>query len=165
MAGTTHDTRHSVDARETTSLIASDKVEGTNVYDHAGNKLGSIDTVMIDKTSGQVSYAVLSFGGFLGFGESHYPLPWDQLRYDTRQDGYVVGITEEQLKGAPSYGMQDTVDWTDSTWRGSIDSYYGAGRADDRRMGEGSGRAGGSSMGTGSSMGAGSSTGGSYRKV
>lgn len=131
MASTTHDMRTNVDARETTTLIASDKVEGTNVYDHAGNKLGAIDRVMIDKTSGQVSYAVLSFGGFLGFGESHYPLPWSQLRYDTRQDGYVVGITEEQLKGAPHYGIQDTVDWSDTRWRGSIDEYYGAGRAGD----------------------------------
>jgi sporulation protein YlmC with PRC-barrel domain len=129
MAGMTHDSRHDVDARETTTLIASDKVEGTSVYDHAGNKLGSIDRVMIDKTSGQVSYAVLSFGGFLGFGESHYPLPWNQLRYDTRQDGYVVGITEEQLKGAPHYGMQETVDWNDTGWRGSIDDYYGTGRS------------------------------------
>ena len=133
MAHTTPGMRENVDARETPTLIASDKVEGTNVYDHSGNRLGEIDRVMIDKKSGHVSYAVLSFGGFLGFGESNYPLPWDQLRYDTRQDGYVVDITEEQLKGAPHYGMQDTVDWSDAQWRGSIDEYYGTRR-------EGSGR-------------------------
>jgi sporulation protein YlmC with PRC-barrel domain len=115
---------------QTANLIASDRVEGTSVYDMQGNKLGSIDTLMIDKTSGQVSYAVLSFGGFLGMGESHYPLPWDQLRYDTRQDGYVVGITEAQLKDAPRYDTSDRIDWTDESWRGRIDDYYGA---DDAR--------------------------------
>ena len=115
--------------RETVTLIAANRVEGTNVYDHEGNKLGSIDTLMIDKSSGQVSYAVLSFGGFLGFGESHYPLPWQQMHYDQRQDGYVVGITEAQLKGAPHYGQQETANWNDTGWRGSIDDYYGAGRA------------------------------------
>jgi sporulation protein YlmC with PRC-barrel domain len=109
---------------ETTSLIAADKVEGTSVYDPSGNKLGSIDTLMIDKSSGRVSYAVLSFGGFLGMGQSHYPLPWQQLRYDTRQDGYVVSMTQDQLKGAPRYDTSESVDWADTTWRGRIDDYY-----------------------------------------
>jgi sporulation protein YlmC with PRC-barrel domain len=114
--------------RETDRLIAADRVEGTNVYDPQGNKLGSIDTVMIEKNSGQVAYAVLSFGGFLGIGESHYPLPWNHLRYDMREDGYVVSITEEQLRGAPNYARDSSIDWSDSGFRGSIDTYYGAGQ-------------------------------------
>lgn len=118
------DTSGDVARSETASLIASDKVEGTSVYDARGEKLGSIYTVMIDKKSGKVSYAVLSFGGFLGIGESYYPLPWNQLRYDTRLDGYVVSITEEQLKGAPSYARSESGNWTDATWRSRIDSYY-----------------------------------------
>lgn len=126
---------------ETTNLIAADKVEGTNVYDPNGNKLGSIDTLMINKSSGQVSYAVLSFGGFLGMGESHYPLPWQQLRYDTRHDGYMVSMTEDQLKGAPRYDTSESVDWADTTWRGRIDEYYGSDPA--RRDTLGSGRTAG----------------------
>lgn len=109
---------------ETANLIAADKVEGTSVYDPSGNKLGSIDTLMIDKSSGRVSYAVLSFGGFLGMGQSHYPLPWQYLRYDTRQDGYVVSMTEDQLKGAPRYDTSESVDWADTIWRGRVDDYY-----------------------------------------
>jgi sporulation protein YlmC with PRC-barrel domain len=114
--------------RETRTLIAADRVEGTSVYDRAGNKLGSIDSVMLDKHSGRVAYAVLSFGGFLGFGESHFPLPWEQLKYDTRNDGYVVDITEERLKGAPQFDSGSAVDWTDDAWVGRIDEYYGASR-------------------------------------
>jgi hypothetical protein len=89
------------EARETGSLIGSDKVEGTAVYGANDTKIGSIERVMIDKKSGRVSYAVLSFGGFLGIGDDHYPLPWQSLKYDTNLGGYRTGITETQLKGAP----------------------------------------------------------------
>jgi len=71
------------DARETTALIGSDKVEGTDVYNARGEHMGSIERVMIDKRSGQVAYAVLSFGGFLGIGSDYYPVPWAALTYDT----------------------------------------------------------------------------------
>ena len=87
-----------LEARETRHLIAADKVEGTTVYNRAGEKLGSIESVVIDKVSGKVAYAVLSFGGFLGIGDSHYPLPWGMLKYDTNLGGYVVDCpTRERL--------------------------------------------------------------------
>src|SRR5438309_5058360 len=90
--------RHMVtEAKEQGNLIGSDKVEGTAVYGADRTKVGSIERVMIDKMSGKVSYAVLSFGGFLGIGDDHYPLPWQSLKYDTSLGGYLVGITESQL--------------------------------------------------------------------
>ena len=89
--------------RETVSLIGSDKVEGTAVYGSDDKKIGSVQRVMIDKISGKVAFAVISFGGFLGMGEDYYPLPWSNLKYDTNVGGYRVGITEDQLKGAPKY--------------------------------------------------------------
>ena len=75
--------------QETSSLIASDKVQGTNVYNAAGDNLGSIHDLMIDKVSGKVAYAIMSFGGFLGIGSQYHPLPWSVLKYDTRLGGYV----------------------------------------------------------------------------
>ena len=92
-----------VDARrETVSLIGSDKVEGTAVYGADGQKIGSVQRVMIDKISGKVAYAVVSFGGFLGMGEDYYPMPWANLKYDTNLGGYRVGVTENQLRGLRS---------------------------------------------------------------
>jgi hypothetical protein len=82
-------------------LIASDKVSGTAVYGPDKERMGSIERVMIDKTSGQVAYAVLSFGGFLGIGDDHYPVPWNTLRYDTDLGGYRTLISGNRLKGAP----------------------------------------------------------------
>jgi hypothetical protein len=82
----------SVATDKTHSLIASDKVEGTAVYKRQGEKLGSIHTLMIDKISGKVAYAVMSFGGFMGIGDRYHPLPWSVLTYDTGKGGYTVDL-------------------------------------------------------------------------
>jgi hypothetical protein len=107
------------------NLIGSDKVEGTAVYGADSSKIGSIERVMIDKASGKVSYAVLGFGGILGLGNDHYPLPWQSLKYDTRLGGYVAGITEKQLRGAPKYGDDRDWDWADAARNRALDDYYG----------------------------------------
>lgn len=88
---------------ETTRLIASNKVEGTDVYNRQGEKLGSIYNFMVDKRSGQVEYAVLQFGGLFGLGSDYYPLPWQVLTYDTEQGGYVVDLDKTMLEKAPRY--------------------------------------------------------------
>jgi hypothetical protein len=108
------------------NLIASDRVEGTAVYNREGEKLGSVDHFMVGKRSGKVSYAVMSFGGFLGIGERYHPLPWDALTYDTERGGYVVDIDEEKLKGAPSYerGQEPSYDEAYGT---RLYGYYGFG--------------------------------------
>jgi PRC-barrel domain len=80
---------------ETTSLISASKVTGTEVYNTAGEHLGDVYDVMLDKRSGKIAYAVMSFGGFLGIGERYHPLPWATLEYDTKQGGYVVGLTKQ----------------------------------------------------------------------
>ena len=95
------------------SIISSDKVNGTNVYNPAGEKLGSIDSLMIDKLSGKVRYAVMEFGGFLGIGTDRYPLPWETLKYDTGMNGYVVSLTKDQLESAPRYDWNTVPDYTE----------------------------------------------------
>jgi PRC-barrel domain len=111
--------------RETGNLIGSDMVEGAAVYGSDRQKIGNIERVMIDKISGRVSYAVLSFGGFLGVGDDHYPLPWQSLKYDTDLGGYVTGITEDRLRGAPKYSEESAWNWTDPAASRSVDIYYG----------------------------------------
>ena len=88
---------NTLDKRETVSLIGSDKVEGTPVYRSNGDRVGQIERVMIDKLSGKVAYAVMSFGGFLGLGEDHYPVPWSLLTYNRELGGYDVDLSDEQL--------------------------------------------------------------------
>lgn len=112
------------DERETGTLIGSDKVEGTAVYDADAKKIGSIARVMIEKTSGRVSYAVLSFGGFLGIGDDYYPLPWHSLKYNVDLGGYQTMIPIDKLEGAPKYGRAGGWDWV--TGSRNVDDYYGA---------------------------------------
>jgi hypothetical protein len=79
---------------------------------------------MIDKISGKVAYAVVSFGGFLGMGEHYYPMPWPNLKYDTRLGGYRVGVTEDQLKGAPKYSRSTDWNWSDRANDRRVYDYY-----------------------------------------
>jgi PRC-barrel domain len=114
-----------VDARrETASLIGSDKVEGTAVYGPDDRKIGTVQRVMIDKISGKVAYAVVSFGGFLGMGEDYYPMPWPKLDYDTSLGGYRVDITEDQLKGAPKFNRSTDWNWSDRARDKTVYDYY-----------------------------------------
>ena len=112
-----------MDDRETASLIGSDKVEGTAVFGADDRKLGSIVRVMIDKRSGRISYAVLGFGGILGLGNDHYPLRWEQLKYDTRLGGYVTGVTEAQLRA--KYDSEHDWNWADISATRTVDDFHG----------------------------------------
>jgi sporulation protein YlmC with PRC-barrel domain len=112
-----------VQANETRELIASNKVEGTAVYDYTGERLGTIDNFMVDKRSGNVEYAVLQFGGFLGIGSDYYPIPWSKLKYDTRQAGYVVDIDKELLADAPRYDDEEPA--FDADYDRQINTHYG----------------------------------------
>jgi len=114
-----------VQSRETTSLIGSDKVEGTAVYGADQKKIGTLERVMIDKISGKVAYAVLSFGGFLGMGEDYYPVPWATLKYDQNLGGYLVDLTRDKLDKAPKYTQSTGWNWTRENDQRVYD-YYGA---------------------------------------
>ena len=108
----------------TGDVISSDKVEGTSVYNNAGDKLGSIDDLMIDKRSGQVRYAVMEFGGFLGIDTDRYPIPWNMLKYDTEKDGYVVPLDKSKLENAPKYQDKEVPAY-DMTYGKRVNGYYG----------------------------------------
>src|SRR5437762_2760316 len=122
---TMHDSiNRPLEADETLSLISSEKVDGTAVYDRNGDRLGTVHHLMIDKFSGNVEYAVMSFGGFLGIGESYHPLPWSALTYDTGMGGYVVDVDRSRLERAPRYTTSSQPDWTDQAYRRRIDEYW-----------------------------------------
>jgi len=104
-------TTNTLESRETTTLIGSDKVEGTAVYGTDEKKIGKLERVMLDKASGKVAYAVLSFGGFLGMGEDYYPTPWSLLKYDTKLGGYRTNLTKDQLEKAPKYNQSTSWNW------------------------------------------------------
>jgi sporulation protein YlmC with PRC-barrel domain len=107
--------------RETGSLISADKVQGTDIYNGRGDNLGVVESVMIDKCSGKVAYAVVTFGGFLGIGTERRALPWNVLRYDVDLGGYLVDIDDDVLRKAPVFAGHQT----DSDWGRRLDGHFG----------------------------------------
>ena len=104
-------------------LISSEDVEGTTVYGVGDKAVGEIDHLLIDKLSGRVAYAVMSFGGFLGLAHSHYPIPWSALTYDTTLDGFRTAVTDAQLRDAPAFSDDS---WSDRSWETQTHKHYGA---------------------------------------
>ncbi len=107
-------------------LIGAGQVQGTTVYSLNGEKLGAVEDVMLDKQSGRIAYAVLSFGGFLGLGGHYYPLPWEKLRYDTARGGYLVDVDRATLEGAPSFTDDSAATWEDDAWGRDVYNHYGS---------------------------------------
>ena len=107
-------------------LIPADRVNGTDVCNAAGEKLGKIEDVVIEKVSGQVAYAILSFGGLLGMGGKFHPVPWKLLRYDVEKRAYVVPLDKPDLEDAPMIDETELSGWSDERSREAIFRYYGA---------------------------------------
>ena len=113
---------------ETDRLISSQKVDGTAVYNRDGDSLGTIDHMMIDKFTGQVEYAVMSSGGFLGIGDSYNPVPWKSLVYDVNLGGYVMDADRARLEQAPRFQSTGRPNWSDRAYTERVDEYWGVGR-------------------------------------
>ena len=107
-------------------VLAASTLEGDSVQSSAGEDLGRIDEIMIDIPSGKVAYAVMSFGGFLGMGEEEHAVPWGKLTYDTNLGGYRTDITEQQLRGAPTFTRDRDWDWSDRSRERELHDYYRA---------------------------------------
>ena len=113
-----------VQERQTSSLITSDRVKGMPVYDARGKRIGKVERLMIDKLTGRIAYAILSFGGLLGIGEDHYPIPWSMLTYNEKPDGFQLDITEEQLKNAPKIEQEENWEQTNRARNQDVYDYW-----------------------------------------
>ncbi|VXC68464.1 PRC-barrel [Massilia sp. 9I] len=151
------------------ALMGADTLIGDSVVNAQEEDLGDIKEIMLDMQTGQVAYAVLAFGGFLGMGEKLFAVPWQALHLDTVNKRMVLNVDKERLKSAPGFDKDAWPDMSDTSWSSGIHSFYGTDpqRSSAPTMGPGSGGGGlvgsassdaGSAMGRGmgSSMGAGS---------
>ena len=112
----------------TTAILAS-KVKGTPVYNSNGDKIGTVEDIVLDKLSNNIMFAVLGSGGMLGMGEKFRPIPWSVLDYDPDKGGYVVPVTKDILQNGPAYRMEDlTSDDGEGAIRAEAFSYYNAER-------------------------------------
>ena len=105
-------------------LVASTRLDGTPVLARDGHKLASVHSFILDKPTGRVRYAILSYGGFLGLGQKYHPVPWETLTYSSESDGYVLGIDKAMLEGSPSFRPDDAPVF-DEAYGERISTYYG----------------------------------------
>ncbi|WP_415764357.1 PRC-barrel domain-containing protein [Pseudomonas sp. ZB1P45] len=106
-------------------LMGADTLIGNDVYNHNEEDLGDIKEIMLDVRSGRVSYAVLSFGGFLGMGEKLFAVPWNALSLDTLNKRFVLNIEKERLENAPGFDKDSWPNMADKSWATEIHSFYG----------------------------------------
>jgi len=106
------------------ALIAASKVEGRPVFDRAGERLGAVKELYIDKLTGEVEFAALSVGGVMGLGATYHPLPWRALTYDTEKDGFVVDVDRERLEQSPAYDVE-RLSRPDYGWGPEVREYFG----------------------------------------
>jgi sporulation protein YlmC with PRC-barrel domain len=90
-----------------TSAILASKVKGTAVYNNSGDKIGTVEDIVLDKKSNQIMFAALGFGGVFGIGEKYYPVPWSMLNYNEDKGGYVVPLNKDNIDKAPAYDLKD----------------------------------------------------------
>ncbi len=109
--------------KDRTTLSAKSLI-GDKVVNRKGDKLGSVEEIMIDVHTGTVSYAVLSFGGFLGLGDKLFALPWRSIAVDEVNQTVVVDMSKEQLENAPGFDKSHWPDFASPEHREVIDSYY-----------------------------------------
>lgn len=107
-------------------LIFASRVTGTAILNTAGDRIGHVEDLSIHKRSGEVIYAILSFGGFLGIGERWHPVPWALLEYDPAKAGYVLPLDKADLAKAPSLSREDLEELgAGEHWRDQLFDYYG----------------------------------------
>lgn len=106
-----------------TNFISSEHIEGATVHDPSGKEIGRVDRLMIDKTSGQVRYAVVDFCGFMCLHHGFHPVPWSSLTYDRDHDWYTTDLTEQLVETSPEFSNQS---WMNREWEASIHRHYNA---------------------------------------
>ena len=119
------------------SLMGADTLIGDDVYNNDDEDLGAIKEIMLDMQSGEVAYAVLSFGGVMGMGEKLFAVPWQSLTLDTINKRFILDIDKEQLKNAPGFDKDNWPDMSNSDWSSEVDSFYGTSSLSGARSGQG----------------------------
>lgn len=113
------------DQHSSQRVVSAGTITGEQVRNPSGEDLGKIEEIVLDADSGQIAYAVLSFGGFLGMGDKLFAIPWQSLSFNDEADDFVLNVDREVLKDAPGFDKDNWPDFADRTWGSSIHSHYG----------------------------------------
>jgi sporulation protein YlmC with PRC-barrel domain len=111
---------------ERADIYRASKLIGADVENLQGEKLGDIKDVVLDPETGRITYAVLSFGGFMGLGEKYFAIPWSALTSKAGEKGdFVLNVDKEKLKNAPGFDKNNWPNMADRNWAQQVYTYYG----------------------------------------
>jgi sporulation protein YlmC with PRC-barrel domain len=113
-------------------LMGAETLIGNDVYSRDEEDLGDIKEIMLDTVSGDVRYAVLSYGGFLGMGEKLFAVPWEALTLDTEHKRFILDVESSRLESAPGFDKDNWPNMADETWANSVHDYYGTKRTNSQ---------------------------------
>lgn len=122
----TQSTNKGNDKESETRLMGAERLVGNDVCNESGESLGSIKEIMLDTSTGNVCYAVLSFGGILGIGSKLFAVPWYRLKLDAEKKYFVLNVDKDRLKNAPGFDKNHWPDMADKSWENQMHSYYAA---------------------------------------
>lgn len=106
------------------NVLSASTLIGDDIENHHGENLGKLEDIMLNLHSGQIAYAVISFGGFLGLGEKLFAVPWNKLHVDQEKECIIFEVSKEQLESMPGFDKDNWPDMTDPKWESQINSYY-----------------------------------------
>src|SRR3954471_13556763 len=105
-------------------ICRASQIIGKKVVNLEGENVGEIKDLMVNYTDGNVTYAVMSFGGILGIGDKLFAVPWVSLTYDRENDSLLMKANKELLKNAPGFDKNNWPDMSDPTRQSEIFHYY-----------------------------------------
>ena len=111
-------------ARDKSGVMKASEVIGTKVVDTDGKKLGDIKDLVLDPGEGDVQYAVLDFGGFLGIGDKYFAVPWGAFKVNPDRKALVLDVSKRDLKKAPGFDKSNWPDMNDQNYVVTIYEFY-----------------------------------------
>ena len=111
-----------------TSAISAKRILDKKIKDVSGNKIGDVEDLILDKTSNNIMFVAVSFGGLLGIGERYFPLPWSMLNYDASDDSYIIDISRDRLQTAPAYTVKELTEEDGEKYRVEALKFYSTAR-------------------------------------
>ena len=112
------------DVKGAANLLSAATISGDDVCNMQGEKLGTIQDIMLDLQTGRIRYAVLSSGGFLGMGDRLFAVPWKEFKQDKENKRFLLDVDTERLKKAPGFDKDNWPNMADAGWNSSVESYY-----------------------------------------
>ncbi len=100
------------------------KLMGTPVKNLQDEKLGKVENILVDMSSGRVVAVVISSGGFLGMGDELSAVPPTALRFTTDRETLQLDTSKEMLSSLPHFKANQWPDFAQPSYASDVYRAY-----------------------------------------